>query len=283
LTVGSFALKGLNGYSLHAIVQSLSVNEQKMTASERRLQIVELIKERGYVNAAELSEMFSVDSSTIRRDLSFLENSGKLIRTHGGVLPSQDAHQGDTPYNVRRNMHEEGKAAIALAALDYIEDGQSIILDNGSTVFQLALALKARKNITVITNDLMIAMQLSQHPSITLHVAGGMMLNNVFTLVGPDTVQKFENIHTDWAFLGAEGVHPESGITNINTVEIPIKQAMIASANQTIVLADSSKLGYKAFSHVCSLDAITKVITDDQHIIKHRQTYADKLEVVSVP
>jgi len=249
-----------------------------MTASERRLQIVELIRERGYINAGELSELFAVDSSTIRRDLSSLEKSGRLIRTHGGVLPAQDAHQGDTPYNVRRNMNMSGKAAIAQAALDYIKDGQSIILDNGSTVFQLALALKARKNITVITNDLMIAMQLSQHPSITLHVAGGLMLDNVYTLVGPETVQKFENIHTDWAFIGAEGVHPQSGITNINTVEIPIKQAMIASANQTIVLADSSKLGYKAFAHVCGLDAITRVISDDEGGLKQRSAYGKKLE-----
>jgi len=250
-----------------------------MTASERRLQIVELIKERGYINAGELSEFFAVDGSTIRRDLSSLEKSGKLLRTHGGVLPAQDTHEGDTPYNVRRNLNMSGKAAIAQAALEYIKDGQSIILDNGSTVFQLALALKARKNITVITNDLMIAMQLSQHPSIKLHVAGGMMLDNVFTLVGPDTVQKFENIHTDWAFLGAEGVHPQSGITNINTVEIPIKQAMIASANQTIVLADSSKLGYKAFSHVCGLDAIARVISDDERVVKQRSAYADKLQI----
>lgn len=251
-----------------------------MTASERRLQIVELLKERGgYVNAAELSDLFSVDSSTIRRDLSSLESSGKLIRTHGGVLPPLDAHQGDTPYNFRRNLHIQAKAAIAQAALAYIEDGQSIILDNGSTVYQLALILKARKNITVITNDLMIAMQLSQHPSITLHVAGGMMLNNVYTLVGPDTVQKFENIHTDWAFMGTEGVHPDSGITNINTVEIPIKQAMIASANKTIVLADSSKLDYKAFSHVCGLDAITRIITDDEQPIRHRAAYGDKVEI----
>lgn len=249
-----------------------------MTASERRLQIVELIRERGYVNAGELSELFAVDGSTIRRDLSSLEKTGKLIRTHGGVLPAQDAHQGDTPYNVRRNMNMPGKAAIAQAALEYIQDGQSIILDNGSTVFQLALALKARKNLTVITNDLMIAMQISQYPGITLHVAGGLMLDNVFTLVGPDTVQKFENIHTDWAFLGAEGVHPQSGITNINTVEIPIKQAMIASANQTIVLADSSKLGYKAFAHVCGLEAITRVISDDERAVKQRSAYGDKLE-----
>lgn len=124
----------------------------------------------------------------------------------------------------------------------------------------------------------MIAMQLSHHPSITLHVAGGLMLENVYTWVGPDMVQRCENIHTDWAFIGAEGVHPQSGITNINTVEIPIKQAMIASANRTIVLADSSKLGHKAFAHVCGLDAITKVISDDDHGLKQRGAYGEKLE-----
>jgi DeoR/GlpR family transcriptional regulator of sugar metabolism len=250
-----------------------------MTATERRDQIVELLKARGYVNAGELSELFSVDGSTIRRDLAFLEKTGRVMRTHGGLLPAQDASEGDTPYNVRRNLNTQEKTAIAVAALSEIKDGQSMILDNGSTVFQLALALKARKNITVITNDLMTAMQLSQHPSITLHVAGGVMLHNVYTLVGPDTTKKFEHMHVDWAFLGAEGVHFESGITNINTVEIPVKQAMIAAAERTVVLADSSKIGYRALSHVCLLDAIDHVISDDRRPIKNQNKYGEKLQV----
>jgi DeoR/GlpR family transcriptional regulator of sugar metabolism len=253
-----------------------------MTATQRRTQIVELLKGRGYVNAAELSELFSVDGSTIRRDLSFLERTGRVIRTHGGLLPAQDASEGDTPYSVRRNLNMQEKTAIALAALNEIEDGQSMILDNGSTVFQLALALRARKNITVITNDLMTAMQLSQHPSITLHVAGGVMLHNVYTLVGPDTTKKFEHMHVDWAFLGAEGVHFDSGVTNINTVEIPVKQAMIAAAERTIVLADSSKIGYRALSYVCGLDAIDHVITDDRRPAKNQNMYGEKLQIVRV-
>lgn len=253
-----------------------------MTATERRNQIIELINERGYINSGELSAFFSVDSSTIRRDLAFLEKNGRLLRTHGGVLPQQDSLDGDSPWNVRRDMNVQAKCAIAQAALACIQDGQTLILDNGSTVYQLAVALRERKNITVITNDLMIAMQLSQHPSITLHVAGGVMLNNVYTLVGPDTLSKFANVHTDWAFLGAEGVHFDSGITNINTVEVSVKQAMIAAANQTIVLADSSKIGHKVFSHVCGLDLITRVITDDRRAIKDVKRYGDKLEIVSM-
>src|ERR1700754_4566956 len=253
-----------------------------VSATERRTQIVELLRGRGYVNAGELSEMFSVDGSTIRRDLSFLEKTGKIMRTHGGLLPAQDASEGDTPYNVRRNLNMQEKAAIANAAVDLIQDGQSIILDNGSTVFQLALALKARKNITVVTNDLMTAMQLAQHPSVTLHVAGGVVLHNVYTLVGPDTTRKFEHLHVDWAFLGAEGGHFQSGVTNINPVEIPVKLAMIAAAERTVVLADSTKIGFQALSHVCPLDRLHCVITDDQRLIKHQTRYGDKLRVVTV-
>jgi DeoR/GlpR family transcriptional regulator of sugar metabolism len=253
-----------------------------MNATQRRIQIVELLKGRGYINAGELSELFSVDGSTIRRDLSFLEKTGRVIRTHGGLLPAQDASEGDTPYSVRRGLNVQEKTAIALAALNEVKDGQSMILDNGSTVFQLALALRAKRNITVITNDLMTAMQLSQHPSITLHVAGGVMLHNVYTLVGPDTTKKFEHMHVDWAFLGAEGVHFQSGITNINTVEIPVKQAMIAAAERTVVLADSSKIGYQALTHVCPLDAIDRVITDDRRPVKNHHKYGEKLQIVGV-
>jgi DeoR/GlpR family transcriptional regulator of sugar metabolism len=259
---------------------ALILIDMTVTASQRRTQIVELLKGRGYVNAGELSAMFSVDGSTIRRDLSILQKSGRVIRTHGGLLPAQDASEGDTPYSVRRNLNVQEKSAIARAALDLIEDGQSIILDNGSTVFQLAQALIARKNITVVTNDLMTAMQLSQHPSITLHVAGGVLLHNVYTLVGPDTTRKFEHLHVDWAFLGAEGVHFDSGVTNINTVEIPVKLAMLAAAERTVVLADSSKIGYRALSHVCPLDKVYRIITDGQRPIKNQTKYGDKLQVV---
>ncbi|WP_312243152.1 DeoR/GlpR family DNA-binding transcription regulator [Pantoea sp.] len=248
-----------------------------MSAAERRKQIVAMITEKGYLNAGELSAHFGVDSSTIRRDLSRLEKEGQVMRTHGGLLPVASSSHADTPYSVRRQMNSTAKSAIARYAASLVQDGQSLILDNGSSVFELALALKEKKNLTVLTNDLYTAFTLSHYPGITLHVTGGLMLENVYTLVGQDTIDKIDSMHVDWAFLGAEGVHPERGLTNINTVEIPVKQAMIRAARRTVVLADSSKIGYRALSHVCDLSAIDQVITDSRLSAKQRALWGDKL------
>lgn len=253
-----------------------------MTASERRKLILLMINEKGYLNAGELSIQFGVDSSTIRRDLMLLENSGQVMRTHGGILPIASSSHADTPYNVRRQMNGGAKSAIGHYAASLVQDGQSLILDNGSSVFELALALRDKKNLTILTNDINTAFTLSQYPQITLHVAGGLMLDNVYTLVGQDTISKIESMHVDWAFLGAEGVHYEQGLTNINTIEIPVKQAMIRAADQTVVLADSSKMGYRALSHVCGLDKIDRVITDNTQPIKQRSKYGDKVHVIKI-
>lgn len=251
-----------------------------MTASQRRTQITEMIAERGYLTASELSEIFGVDSSTIRRDLSLLEKTGKIMRTHGGLLPVEPTDDLDTPFNVRLTMNAPAKTAIAHFAASLVKDGQSLILDNGSSVYALALALKDKKNLTVVTNDIFTAMALGNSPGITVHVAGGMMLDKVYTLVGQETVDKINSIHVDWAFMGSEGVHPESGITNINTVEIPVKQAMIKAAEKTVVLADSSKIGYRALAHVCPLSDISLIVTEESPALKQRAKYGSRLVIV---
>lgn len=253
-----------------------------MIAAERRKQILAMINEKGYLSASELSAYFGVDSSTIRRDMSRLEQSGQAMRTHGGLLPVASSSHADTPYNVRRQMNSDAKVAIGQYAASLVQDGQSLILDNGSTVYELALALKEKKNLTVLTNDIYTAFTLSQYPGMTLHVAGGLMLENVYTLVGQDTINKIDTMHVDWAFLGAEGVHYERGLTNINTVEIPVKQAMIRAAEQTVVLADSSKIGYRALSHVCDLQDIDRIVTDNSQPVKQAAHYGDRLTIVKI-
>lgn len=254
-----------------------------MTAAKRRAQIVEMVAARSYLNAAELSDIFGVDSSTIRRDLSLLQKNGQIIRTHGGLLPVVEAPGNiDTPFNERLQMNAPAKKAIAQYAAGLVQDGQSLILDNGSTVYALALALKDKKNLKVVTNDIFTAMALGKYPGITVHVAGGLMLNNVYTLVGQETVDKINSLHVDWAFIGSEGVHFASGITNSNTVEIPLKRAMIRAADKTVVLADSAKIGYRALAHVCPLDDVSQIVTENAPALKQREKYGSRLRVVEV-
>lgn len=251
-----------------------------MLAKERREKILSLLSSAGYLNANHLAEEFGVDSSTIRRDLIHLEKTQQIIRTHGGVLPVLSTEEQDTPYSIRKNRNHEQKVAIGKYAASLIADGDSVILDNGSTVYELAGQLTGKKNLTVITNDLNIAMLLSQYPSINLNVTGGAVVGNSYTLVGPDTTRKFSEVYADWAFLGAEGVHPEAGITNVNAIELPTKTAILSAAKTRVVLADSSKLGYRALSHVCSIAEIDMIITDKKKSEKITSAYGNKLRSV---
>ena len=253
------------------------------SSAERRRVILERVRADGYCAAAELSRRFHVDGSTIRRDLDQLERAGLVRRTRGGVLPADPAETIDTPYEVRRSQHAPAKVAIGAAAAALVEDGQSLIIDNGSTTYQLAAALRHKQHLTVVTNDLMVATCLHGHPTHQVHLTGGLMLSTVYTLVGPTAVQSLAGLHVDWAFLGAEGVHPQAGVSNINVVEIPVKQAMIEAAERVVVLADSSKLGRRSLAPVCSLQDLFAVVTDDGLEEDERGQYGPRLQCVQVP
>jgi DeoR/GlpR family transcriptional regulator of sugar metabolism len=198
-------------------------------------------------------------------------------------LPADPAAAVDLPYNVRRVEHTPIKTALAEAAADLVRDGQSVIIDSGSTMYQVASALRARRNLTVITNDLMVGVRSAGHPTNRLHVTGGFLLDTVYTLVGPDAVDSLVKLHCDWAFIGAEAVHPVGGITNINVIEVPVKQAMIAGADRSVVVADSSKFGRRALARICSLAEISVILTDNELPQGDRDAYGPTLRCVPMP
>ncbi|MBT2409913.1 DeoR/GlpR transcriptional regulator [Streptomyces sp. ISL-12] len=250
------------------------------SSAERRQAMLEHVRAHGYAGAGELAREFCVDGSTVRRDLAQLERAGLVRRTRGGVLPADPAEAVDTPYDVRRSQRSEAKRALGEAAAELVEDGQSLIIDNGSTMYHVAAALRQRQRLTVITNDLMVALCLSGHPTHQLHVTGGVMLDTVYTLVGPGAVASLRGLHVDWAFLGAEGVHPRAGVTNVNVVEIAVKQAMIEAAERVVVVADSSKLGRRSLAPVCELSAVSALFTDDGLPEEERAAYGAALRCV---
>lgn len=252
------------------------------TPAERRQAILDQVRDSGYVRAVDLTAALHVDSSTIRRDMERLERAGLIRRMHGGALPADPADTIDTPYEVRRSQHLAEKAAIGAAAAALVEDGQTLLIDNGSTAYQVAASLGDHRGLTVVTNDLMVAMCLRNQGVHQVHVTGGLLLDTVFTLVGPVATRAVEDLHVDWAFLGAEGVDVEAGVTNINVVEIPLKQAMIAAARRVAVVADSSKLGRRSLATVCPLDDVDVVITDDGLAVDDRAAYGPSLRCVPV-
>jgi DeoR/GlpR family transcriptional regulator of sugar metabolism len=232
----------------------------------------------GYVSARELAAGLLVDASTIRRDLDALARAGLLERTHGGARAPAGA--SDVPYAIKARERQAAKTAIGRAAAGLVRDGDSVILDSGSTVYEVAAALRDRRDLTVIANDLRIAHLVADIPSVRLLVPGGEQLSSNYALVADHAVSFVQELRVEWAFLGADAIDVETGITNTNTLEVPLKQAMIASARTALVVADSSKFGRRALVRVAGLDQVHRVVTDDELAPEVAALYGDRLLLV---
>ncbi|WP_337110323.1 DeoR/GlpR family DNA-binding transcription regulator [Prescottella equi] len=244
-------------------------------SAQRREDILRRLVADGYVEAKALSQALGVDASTIRRDLDALVQLGKAERTHGGARPVIGA-MSEIPYAVKEGDYQTEKAAIARAAANLVRDGESVILDSGSTTYQVAAALRHRSDLTIITNDLRIGKYVAAFPDVHLLVTGGELLGSVFTLVGARSTEFLSDYSVDWAFLGADAIDP-AGITNTNTLEVPIKRAMVAAAARSAVVADSSKFGNRALARVATLAEVDLIITDSGMADSDLDSYGEKL------
>jgi DeoR family transcriptional regulator of aga operon len=241
--------------------------------AQRQREILRLVADRGSVQIADVAARLGVDASTIRRDLAQLGRAGLVERARGGALAGEAGAAVDIPYDMKRSVEIAAKRAIGEAAAAVVRDGETILLDSGSTTLQMVPWLRDR-SLTVVTNDLQIAMQLARLPRIRLVVTGGVLLETVFTLVGPQTLAALAELHVDRAFLGADAIDREAGITNINLVEVPVKRAMLAAAAAATVLADATKFERRALARVAGLHEIAGIITDDRVPAAVRAHYA---------
>lgn len=251
-----------------------------MLGERRRRDICQLIEQSGYVESRQLALNLGVNVSTVRRDLEALADAGLIQRTHGGAMPVIDGSPVDVPYEVKKRERLGPKRAIAEYAAGLVSDGDSLVLDSGSTTYALAQALRERSNLTIATNDLRIAHYIAESGRVRLLVTGGQLIDTVFTLVGPRALTNLADLQVDWAFLGADAVDPEAGVTNVNTVEVPIKQAMLAAAARKVLLADSSKFGRRALATVVPTSAFDNIVTDAGLSPELRAPYGDRLVCV---
>lgn len=235
-----------------------------MFSAERRAQLMKLLSKSGYVPVSELAKELEVSPVTIRRDLLVMEKEGICIRKRGGAISRSQGVTMELPYIIKHVQNTEAKKRIAEAALEQIEDGASIILDSGSTTYELALLLAAKRRLSVVTNDLQIAAKLAANSGINLICTGGVARPNVFSLQGTMAETCFKNLSVDIAFLGADAIHADGGIYNANIEETPVKQAMLKAAARIIVLADSTKFQMRGFCRVCDLSQVDIVITDNK-------------------
>ncbi len=234
-----------------------------MLSEERQAILLQELQTKGYAQVNEMADRLNVTPITIRRDFAALEQQGKCSRTRGGAVQTGQGTTPELPYEIKAQRHVPEKQRIALAAARHIHEGDIIILDSGSTTFQLARQLLPRRQLTVVTNDLKIASLLAVNPSITLICTGGVSRANVYTLLGSQTEQFLKTIKVDKTFLAADAIHPDGVISNVNLDEVPVKQAMLQAGSQGILLADSSKFGVRGFARVCGINDLNLVITDD--------------------
>ncbi|MFM6981839.1 MAG: DeoR/GlpR family DNA-binding transcription regulator [Microbacteriaceae bacterium] len=234
-----------------------------MYAPERHRAILDTARSAGRVEVKNLARQLDVTPETIRRDLTLLERRGLLLRAHGGAIPVQRGSI-EAPVAERNAVNVEAKEAIARAALGELPEGGSILLDAGTSTIRLAEMLPATLGLTVVTNSMPIAATLAGRDGIDLHVLGGHVRTATLAAVGPWTWDSLESLAVDVAFIGANGITTERGITTPDVDEARVKSAFVAAARRTVVLADHSKFGREDFSVVAPLSAIDAIITDQQ-------------------
>jgi DeoR/GlpR family transcriptional regulator of sugar metabolism len=234
-----------------------------MLPDERQFRIVEIVNRNGAVEVARLAEELGVSLVTIRRDLDRLADAGLLVRSHGGAVSVRQASTAfDPPYEVKRQVRLAEKRAIGEAAADLVEDGETIVLDSGSTTYQIVPHLSRRRDLTIVTNDLVIALELSRTTSHHIVMLGGAVRTGIFSTWGPHTEQMMAELSVNKAFLAADAVSPARGVMNAILEEVPVKRMML-HAGHRILVVDHSKFLKTALAKVCNLDELDLVLTDD--------------------
>jgi DeoR family glycerol-3-phosphate regulon repressor len=234
-----------------------------MLPAQRQEAILAQVRAQGAASAEELSASLGVSIETIRRDLRGLRDQGLLNRVHGGA--TRPSHRsGESSFAARSTLNLARKQAIAALAASLVEDGETIVIDTGTTALQLARALPGSFRGRVLTNSVLVAAELSDRSDIELLLCGGQIRPGDGACSGAHAEAFFADFYASKAFLGAGGLHREAGLTDYYPAEAAIRRTITTHSAAAYVLADSSKLGVIAVHRVCALDQLTAVITDDE-------------------
>lgn len=245
-----------------------------MLAIERRNAILEKLQIDRRVVVSELSVLYDVSEETIRRDLDKLENDGYAIKSYGGAVLNENANL-DLPFNVRKNRNVIGKQKIAALISDMIKDGERIILDASSTAVAIAKAIKDKKDITIITNSLEIAIELLDAPNCAVISTGGIASSGSLALVGTLTDKALRSYYVDKAIVSSKGIDLEAGFTDSDERHGNNKLTMLGCANKKIVAVDSSKFEKIAFFKIGDLKDIDIIVTDKKPDMKWLQKFEE--------
>jgi len=232
-----------------------------MLSEERRRAILEILNREGRVLVLDLAKHFATSQVTIRKDLEALHAHGLIHRTHGGALPAREGALEDPTLREKEKLHRSEKLRIAEAAAAMVQEGQVVILDSGTTATAIARALRGFQNLTIVTNAVNIAAELSGSP-VEVILTGGTLRKNSFSLVGPIAEETLRRLNADLLFLGVDGFDVHYGLSTPNLLEAKVNRTMVEVAKRTVAVCDASKFGRRSLSLIVPPTALHEVITD---------------------
>lgn len=232
-----------------------------MLVEERRTQLLEFVRVRGFASLPELAEQLKVSESTVRRDLDYLEDEGTAKRTHGGVF-----YTGPSPklphFDERQPEEWDKKKRIAAEAVKLIDSGDTVLLDGGSTTYEVAQLLVGRP-LQVVTNSLPVANLFASSANHDLVLLGGYVYPRTGVALGPYANEMVERLNVRRTILSVAGIN-ERGFFNSNLLLVETERAMMHAADEVIVVADSSKLGRQSLAHLCGLNDVHHLVVDHE-------------------
>jgi DeoR/GlpR family transcriptional regulator of sugar metabolism len=233
-----------------------------LTTYERRQTLLDLLRKQPGLRVPEIAQEIGVSEGTVRNDLNALEQAGQLTRVHGGAVLSGAQPLPNAAFSIRHLEHAQEKNAIGQRAAQLVQDGDSILLDASSSAFYLALNLKERVRLRVVTNGIEIARLLAQNPTNTVILIGGVVRQDGSSVTGLLSEQIIEELHIQKAFVSCSGFSVDRGMTEVHLEEAQLKRKAIESARQVFALADSSKLGHEDLTIFARPMQITHLFTD---------------------
>jgi DeoR family transcriptional regulator of aga operon len=231
---------------------------------ERRRETLKILEGQSRLTIEELVERFRVSAVTIRSDLEHLASAGLLVRTHGGAIPQLGPHK-EYPLHFKKTLHHAEKVRIGRAAAQLIQPRQTVILDSGTTIAELARAIKKinTERVTIITHALNIAQELVNVPNISLIMIGGVLRNVSGSFVGPQAERMMSELHADHFFLAVDGFDIQSGPSTPDLLEAQLNSVMMRTAKEVTVVTDATKFARRSLSVIGDTRKVHRVITDD--------------------
>lgn len=234
-------------------------DELAMLAEERRAKLLELVRSKGFASLPDLSKELQVSESTVRRDLDQLEEAGSARRTHGGVFYTGSS-LGMPPFEERQPAQWDKKQAIAQRAADLIEDGDAVLLDGGTTTYEVARLLVGRP-LQIVTNSLPVANLFAANANADLVLLGGYVYPRTGVALGPYANEMLSKLNVRRTVMSVAGI-TERGYYNSNLLLVETERAMMSAADEVIVVADSTKFGRQSLAHLCELPMVDRLVVD---------------------